>query len=611
MSEEDEYLSEESYEFEFEEDDEENSEARPIEEDSPENQYYYAKDLKEDSLKEAGVKFTKLIALLDVNRDTEWIFKSYKQLAKIHYQQQEYTSVLEDVRKLMVVLPGLNGNYAEESVSKILTRYAASSDHVFVKNLYDVIVNHLQDFILSGSSGHRLWLKINVNRLNNLLEINDLEACEQLIDLINDRLENVSELTKNSYALEILAAEIIFTMKTTKSVLRLGELYSRCIQVTPAITHPQVMGVIRECGATVQFFKGNYDKARVDFYESFRNYDEAGSSSKKRVLKYLMICCLLVQSEVSPFESQETQSYAQLSEYKNLMDLVDAYEKLDLMDYLETVNRMKRENDPLASDTLFMNSQDVLIHNLKVNMLLNFAKSYDAVQFDYLIKKLCLDDEDDLEHLLVEMANKGVLSCMKINFTNRYVNFSAKEQEKVFPAALNEVYLKNNVRTLYMLSYKGPWNFAGEELSDLESSDVYDSATQLHALLREEQSPRTWMNVSNIIEIIFGNNALQVDTNSEQGEWLKYMWSSIPKKKIGVSSQKDRVMFEKREESEKILERSQENDEAAANTKKGILESVVSIGLDILEETEPQKTNHKLDLMEQWAHQLGVNIRLE
>ncbi|KAM9918821.1 hypothetical protein OXX80_012864, partial [Metschnikowia pulcherrima] len=164
MSEEDDFLSEESYEFEFEEDDDnEEIQEEQTQENSP--------GLKEDSLNEAADKFEKLIANADGNNDIEWVFRAFKQLAKIHYQKQEYSLVLNDTKELMNLLPELNGNYAEESISKILSRYATSHDHAFVSNLYDVIVDRLQNFISSGTSGQRLWLRININRLNNLLEM--------------------------------------------------------------------------------------------------------------------------------------------------------------------------------------------------------------------------------------------------------------------------------------------------------------------------------------------------------------------------------------------------------------------------------------------------------
>jgi len=52
---------------------------------------------------------------------------------------------------------------------------------------------------------------------------------------------------------------------------------------------------------------GQWNKASEDFFESFRNYDEAGSQQRIQVLKYLVLANMLTGSEVNPFDSQETK----------------------------------------------------------------------------------------------------------------------------------------------------------------------------------------------------------------------------------------------------------------------------------------------------------------
>ncbi len=56
-------------------------------------------------------------------------------------------------------------------------------------------------------------------------------------------------------------------------------------------------------------FSGQWNRASEDFFESFRNYDEAGSPQRIQVLKYLVLANMLTGSEVNPFDSQETKPY--------------------------------------------------------------------------------------------------------------------------------------------------------------------------------------------------------------------------------------------------------------------------------------------------------------
>lgn len=57
----------------------------------------------------------------------------------------------------------------------------------------------------------------------------------------------------------------------------------------------------------IHFSIGQWNKASEDFFESFRNYDEAGSQQRIQVLKYLVLANMLTGSEVNPFDSQETK----------------------------------------------------------------------------------------------------------------------------------------------------------------------------------------------------------------------------------------------------------------------------------------------------------------
>lgn len=56
-----------------------------------------------------------------------------------------------------------------------------------------------------------------------------------------------------------------------------------------------------------KFLLGQWNRASEDFFESFRNYDEAGSPQRIQVLKYLVLANMLTGSEVNPFDSQETK----------------------------------------------------------------------------------------------------------------------------------------------------------------------------------------------------------------------------------------------------------------------------------------------------------------
>ena len=47
-----------------------------------------------------------------------------------------------------------------------------------------------------------------------------------------------------------------------------------------------------------------WEKARNDFFEAFKNYDEAGVQRRIQCLKYLVLANMLMNSDINPFDSQ-------------------------------------------------------------------------------------------------------------------------------------------------------------------------------------------------------------------------------------------------------------------------------------------------------------------
>lgn len=578
-----------------------------------ENKYYYAKSLKEESAERASEQLKALIESANENEDTEWIFKSYKQLAKISFQHQNYAEVLDCIGRLVLLLPKINGNYAEESINKLLIRYSASSDQTFVSRMYEVIISQLQDSWVSGVSGRRLWLKININRLNNLLENGSMDECPALISAINSKLETVSELTQNSYVLDVVAAEIEYISKTHMDLSKLSVLYQKSTEVTSAITHPRVMGIIRECGATLHFYRKNYEKARVEFYECFKHYDEAGSLSKKKILKYLSLCSLLTESEVNPFESQETQTYSQLAEYENLISLVESYENQDLDAFLSVIDTMQRNKDVLVEDDIFVQASKQILHNLKVKLLLNLLKAYRTIRFDFVIKKLRLADDDELEQLTLRMANAGTGADIRVDFCDRYIELVSQEQS-LFPVSLDTRTIFNNFCALHSVGFTGPWQDEASEV-DLTAMDV-DEAPQVESLFKFSDET-VEVPQSGSRDTVFDKLLMLRPPRQDEKalflaleEWFEYLRSAVPAKAHNLLSQKDQIYSEQQEDNatDQKTEKT-ENQSAEANTNAGILGSSINYAHTHDEKEEEEVPQNKLDVLHKWVKELGNKYR--
>ena len=90
-------------------------------------------------------------------------------------------------------------------------------------------------------------------------------------------------------------------------------------------------------------FIENWKEAQSDFFESFRNYDEAGSLQRIQVLKYLVLTTMLMGSNINPFDSQETKPYKNDPRISAMTDLVDAYQRDDIHNYEKILQNNKED----------------------------------------------------------------------------------------------------------------------------------------------------------------------------------------------------------------------------------------------------------------------------
>lgn len=71
------------------------------------------------------------------------------------------------------------------------------------------------------------------------------------------------------------------------------QLYQKALAIKSAIPHPRIMGIIRECGGKMHMAERQWEEAATDFFEAFKNYDEAGNQRRIQCLKYVDSCHMI------------------------------------------------------------------------------------------------------------------------------------------------------------------------------------------------------------------------------------------------------------------------------------------------------------------------------
>ena len=65
--------------------------------------------------------------------------------------------------------------------------------------------------------------------------------------------------------------------------------------------------------------------------QAFKSYDEAGAIRRVQCLKYLVLANMLMESSVDPFDAQEAKPYKNDPQVLAMTDLVQAYQRNDIM----------------------------------------------------------------------------------------------------------------------------------------------------------------------------------------------------------------------------------------------------------------------------------------
>ena len=267
----------------------------------------------------------------------------------------------------------------------------------------------LQSF--QSTNNERLWLKTNIKLAKLFLDRKDYGAVTKKIRELHkacEREDGTDDPSKGTYSLEIYALEIQMYAET-KNNKQLKRLYERALKVRSAVPHPKIMGIIRECGGKMHMSEENWKDAQSDFFESFRNYDEAGSLQRIQVLKYLVLTTMLMKSDINPFESQETKPYKNDPRIAAMTDLVDAYQRDDIHQYESVL----KNNKDLMSDPFIAENIDEVTRNMRTKAVQKLIAPYTRFNLAFIGKALKIpvsEVQDILGFLIVDKKVKGKIN---------------------------------------------------------------------------------------------------------------------------------------------------------------------------------------------------------
>lgn len=156
----------------------------------------------------------------------------------------------------------------------------------------------------------------------------------------------------------------------------------------------------------------NWKEAQTDFFESFRNYDEAGSLQRIQVLKYLVLTTMLMKSDINPFESQETKPYKNDPRISAMTDLVDAYQQNDIHRY----ESILQSNKDVLADPFIAENIDEVTRSLRTTGVLKLIAPYTRFTLAFIAKRLKIsitEVQDIVSFLILDNKLEGKINQEK------------------------------------------------------------------------------------------------------------------------------------------------------------------------------------------------------
>merc|ERR1712137_286068 len=359
------------------------------------NCYYTSKGSMESEPRDSLEGFRQI---LDMEAERgEWGFKALKQIVKLEFTLGQHEKMLKSYQRLLgYVQSSVPRNMSEKVINSLIEKVSTSADHQLLDKFYEMTLDALKDI-----KNERFWFKTQLRVAKMKFDQEKFGELVSILDELKSSCKNedgTDDLKKGTQLLEIYALEIqMHTVRRNSKKLR--ELYEKSLKVQSAIPHPRIMAVIRECGGKMHMEEESWEDAQKDFFEAFKNYDEAGSPRRIQCLKYMVLANLLSLSQINPFGAPETASYKSDPQIVAMTDLVATYENNDIQGF----ERILQNNRETIMDDKFISMyiQD-LLKNIRTQVVAKILTPYTRVNMSFIAKELNITEEE-VEQLLVTL----------------------------------------------------------------------------------------------------------------------------------------------------------------------------------------------------------------
>ncbi|KAJ0406942.1 hypothetical protein ATCC90586_000203 [Pythium insidiosum] len=396
----------EEYEYEYDSDEQYNSDEQLEDADGEgneernaaielENTFYEAEDFRQRGDYASALEYFERVVTLERDvaapENSKWSFQAYQNIVKLAVSSSKWDAMVSNYQAMLQFLPYVTRNESTESISSILdvvSSAAGADSAAYVTKMYEVTLERLQDL-----HNERLWFSMNVKLGRLYLDMGQFKELRLLLNQLYafcQTPDGVPDASKATMLLDVYALDIQLC-GATKNSKKLREIYPKTLDLDAAVADPRIMGVIREEGGKMYLEEQQWMQAYNEFFESFRNYQEAGHTRATQCLKYVVLANMLASSDINPFDSREAKVYQDVEEIGAMLLLRGVYEANDVLQFEKILKNPKYK---LLSDPIMTKYLSPLLRNIRCQVMKSHVRPYRVMQLASLAAALNVSREE-------------------------------------------------------------------------------------------------------------------------------------------------------------------------------------------------------------------------
>eukprot|EP00922_Rhytidocystis_sp_ex-Travisia-forbesii_P002705 GHVS01003995.1.p1 GENE.GHVS01003995.1~~GHVS01003995.1.p1 ORF type:complete len:312 (+),score=58.45 GHVS01003995.1:91-1026(+) len=228
-----------------------------------------------------------------------------------------------DYECLLKLLDKVTRNEAVDAIHSALDEVAAAAPGK-ASQLLDMTMQYLHKYNIQA-----LWFSVCRRLSGLLLQSGNVMALDNLIAQLHQSIKHPS----NRCLFELYALEVQVRRLAGREGVE--GLVAKAQAIRSAAADPKDLAIIGHEHGHICMTQQNWNLAYNEFFEAFRNYQEAASSSRgKRALVCAVFCNMMAESEINPFDSQEARSYQNDEDLAQIVALRIAFEAKDMKTFL-------------------------------------------------------------------------------------------------------------------------------------------------------------------------------------------------------------------------------------------------------------------------------------